>query len=565
MPQFVRFIVAFAIAVFSLQAFAAIYRVGHVNDQDCTHSFAGAVAAANSNPGKDYIYLGFDQAGVAATVSEELEIVGGFAGCGEPLPEPALRSTLIGDANNSVLLVEAGDGLTLRNVEITLGGKASLLAGGGLWKIGSGVVSIHNSVIYNNKAQLGGGIAVTGGSGMVLLYAGTEVRDNQAQRGGGIYVDEAVLRMDYADVAIHHNSAVFGADQRYGGGIYATGVAGRSAEVSASSLTYDLGQPHPPLKGARIYLNTATDGAGLYANAQVSVTLRETSIRDNTATRYGGGIFLWGANLQMLRAHTLFAPPPLCAGLFGCNQLYNNHADFAGAAISIWNGGNAYIGQTLIAENSARSSIIDSYVLSTSSGLTNRLTLESSAIVQNDCFASTGSCSTININNTNNQSRVVLRHLTIADNRMLGGAVARAEIGLGAETAASTQVSVYSSVIEPMIGNSMVNGNQPGLVVMDCVMGPGPFSANSTRALPLGLPYRFVQRAAFDYRPADADLSIDGCDGTAIPADAMLVDAPDLRPFGSDDDPQVVNRLGAASTHDIGAFETTPLLRNGFE
>lgn len=557
---------AMLLAMVATSAPALTFRVGVAGDAACTHTFAAAVSAANGNPGKDFILLSGHATGVAVSIEDELEIGGGYASCNAASPQAGVRHRLEGNSISSVLEVTAGDGLTLRQVEIRSGGNTSLLAGGGIWKIGSGIVSIYDSDIRNNTAQLGGGIAITGAGGMVLLYKGTRVQSNQANRGGGIYVDEAALRMDIADVAVQFNTALLGSNngERAGGGIYATGTTARPAEVSSSSLTYEVFLPYPTLSGLRINGNIAHDGGGIYANDKASVMLRETMIQGNVANRYGGGVYLFGADFQMLR-HPTFAPwPIICPGLLGCSGLVQNSATWAGGAISLWNGARAYIGQTRISGNTARDNIIDSYTQSFVSNLTNRLTIESSLIVSNDCTATSGSCATLRLSNTNNQSRTVLRHVVFADNRMTGGAVARAEISIGAELEPATQVNVYSSIIEPQPGNGMVDGNQPSGVRMDCVLGPGPFFATATRALQGSGPYRFINRSQFDYRPADADIAQDACDGSAIPPDAMLVAGGDLIGFGIDD-PDVSNRLGAASTHDLGAFEMSPLLRNGFE
>lgn len=550
----------------STSALALTYRAGSAGDPACTHSFAAAISAANSNPGKDFILLSGHAGNVAAAINDEIEIAGGYASCSASSPQVGVRHRLDGNGVASVLEISSGVRATLRQLEVNGGGNGNLLAGGGIWKIGVGVVSIYDSVIRNNTAQLGGGIAVTGSGGMVLLYRGSVVRNNQAIKGGGIYVDEAGLRMDLADVAVQFNSATLGnnAGDRLGGGIYAVGTVAHPAEVSSVSLTYDLFEPYPTLRGVRIVSNNAHDGGGLYANNQVGVFLRETTVEGNAANRYGGGIFLFGAELQMLR-HPSFAPWPfLCPGLTGCSALINNSAGFAGGAISMWNGANTYIGQTRISGNVGRDNIVDSYIQSVASGLINRLTIESSLLVSNDCTATSGSCSTLRLSNTNNQSRAILRHVVFADNRMSNGAVARAEISVGAETEPATQVGVFSSIIEPRPGNGMVDGNQPAIVRMDCVMGPGPFFATATRPLNVGTPYRFISRSQFDYRPADLDISQDACDSAAIPPDTMLVGGADLSGFGIDD-PEVSNRLGIGSTHDLGAFEMSPLNRNGFE
>lgn len=562
-----RLLCTFTLILLLPTVHANTYWVGHPDDQDCTHSFAGAVAAANGNPGLDYIILGFDQAGVAVSITDSLEIWGGFEGCGAAAPTPGLRSTLIGDATNSALFVDAGDNLTLRDVEITNGGNAALLAGGGIWKNGAGYLTLYNTVVYGNTAQLGGGIAVTGGNAFALLYAGSRVESNIAQRGGGVYVDEAVLRIDNFDTAIRLNSTLLGAQgSRFGGGIYATGVAGKAAEVSAVSLTYDIGEPHPPSKGFRLSLNVADDGGGLYATGVTSVTLAETSITQNSASRYGGGMHLAeGAVLQMFRRYNFGGATTVCDGLFGCNKIQNNYAEFNGGGISMWNGVNVYVGQALITGNISNlngGSAVSAFIANPMLGRNNSLTLEATVIASNECRENAGVCSTISMSGATNYLR--MRHVTMADNRSPNITISSPEISIHPSAAGDADVQIRSSVIEPMAGDYMFGANDPSIFNTDCVMGPGPFP-NGTRSLQLSPPYAFGARTALDYRPADGAPAIDGCDGSAIPADTMLVNSPDLSPYGSQDDPYVPNRLGAGSTHDIGAFEMVPLLRDGFE
>ncbi len=562
-----RLLCAFTLTLLLPTVHANTYWVGRPDDQDCTHSFAGAVAAANANAGLDYIILGFDQAGVAASITDALEIWGGFEGCGAAATTPGLRSTLIGDAINNVLFVDAGDNLTLRDIEITNGGNAALLAGGGIWKNGAGYLTLYNTVVYGNKAQFGGGIAVTGANAMALLYAGSRVESNIAQRGGGVYVDEAALRIDNFDTAIRLNSTLLGAQgERFGGGIYATGTASRPAEVSAFSLTYEFGEPHPPSQGFRLSLNVAHDGGGLFATGATTVTLAETTISQNSATRYGGGMHLAeGATLQMYRRFNYSGATTVCDGLFGCNKILNNYAEFNGGGLSMSNGVSAYVGQALIAGNISNlnaGSAISASIPNPMMGASNRLTLEATVIAGNECRENAGICNTIGMFGATNYLR--MRHVTMADNLSPNIAVASPEISIHPSAFGDADVQIRSSVIEPMAGDHMFSANDPSIFSTDCVMGPGPFP-NGTRSLQRTPPYAFVARAALDYRPADGDPAIDGCDGSAIPADTMLVNAPDFSLYGYFDDPYVPNRLGAGSTHDIGAFEMMPLLRDGFE
>jgi hypothetical protein len=556
-------VLAFALAA---EAKAAFYLVGHPNDQDCTHSFAQAVAAANANPGRDTIFLGFDQANVAFDITDDLDILGGFSSC-EASGQTGFRTTLIGNGVGSALFVDNGVDLRLYDVAITGGGSNTHPIGGGIWKNGSGVLELHNSELYDNRALNGGGLYVSGNGAMALLFPGTRIHDNVAQRGAGIFVDEASLRIDYTDVAIYLNHTTLGDSNsdRFGGGIYATGSATRSAEVSTTLLSWDgPGTPHPPVQGARIYLNSARDGGGIYANAYTTVTLLEATVADNVATRYGGGIFLWGASLQMLRRYSVAGMTPVCAGQFGCSALRHNQADWSGAALAMWNGANAHIAQTLVSENVARDSTLDSYTQSVLSNLNNRLVIEASVIAGNTCTQSVGACRTISSSLQNNHGVLVLRHVTMVDNAAPNNGFS-AEISVHPSNIGDVEVRILSSIIEPGAGMGMVSANNPAIFVNDCLMAPGPFPPTSTRSLQRARPYRYAARASRDYRLGDADVGIDGCDNANIPPDTLLTLAPDLGDYGSNDDPKVVNRLGPSSTHDLGAFETTPLLSNGFD
>ncbi|MBK8286364.1 MAG: hypothetical protein IPK97_16640 [Ahniella sp.] len=154
----------------------------------------------------------------------------------------------------------------------------------------------------------------------------------------------------------------------------------------------------------------------------------------------------------------------------------------------------------MISRNIGRDSIIDSYIQSTVTGLTNRLTMES-VVLANNQHGHVGSCGTVRLSNTNNQSRVILRHVTMADNRMDGGAVSRGTAAR-VETAATTQVSVYSSIIEPRVGNSVGHGQPTQHRAVRLRDGARPLSAVGHTILQIGLPYRFVHRASYDLSPS---------------------------------------------------------------
>jgi len=162
------------------------------------------------------------------------------------------------------------------------GGMAIFNAGGGA----SGVANLNNVTVSNNVAQesltggsgLGGGILVGGGAHIIVT--GGSISSNQAiqnnvppGQGGGVFIfgPGPAARSAFHGVTIQSNQAA-----GLGGGIYST--AGIIVDNNGAT-------------GSNISNNTATDGAGIWFNAEnETTTITKSSFFSNAATGRGGAI-----------------------------------------------------------------------------------------------------------------------------------------------------------------------------------------------------------------------------------------------------------------------------------
>ena len=165
-------------------------------------------------------------------------------------------------------------------VYFTTSGKAGTFSGGSIYrntatKAGGGIgnsrtagLTLSGTAIYNNTANYGGGVYNAG----KITFKGSSVYSNSAvdSVGGGIYNTGDANVFTMTSGKIYNNSAV-----THGGGIYYT-TAGTASTIS----------------GGSIYGNTAKNGAGIYSIRANGLTISGTTISDNTATTYGGGLYI---------------------------------------------------------------------------------------------------------------------------------------------------------------------------------------------------------------------------------------------------------------------------------
>jgi hypothetical protein len=447
-----RLAVVLVAAVHVPFAGAAVFRVGP--GASCTHSSLAAALAdtVTNGPGRDEIRLTLAVQTVNAAftlLGSDVTIIGGYGSCNDPEPSPGARSVIVGNAHDSVFYVGGNRQVVLQQLDISNGGRPGFVngdfaVGGGLWLDG-GTATLHGVRIAHNRARMGGGLAATGNSVLVIFpgASGSIIEENQALLGGGIYVGErATLRIENDRVSVVRNAANESANawENLGGGIYARGGVSTGANIEVASLLAEPGVPTPPISGFVLAENTATgDGGGMALVGNAHFNAIEATLRDNVAGGAGGAIAALGqtigpgASVTLMRRHSAHpAWLPACAGLYGCNRLEGNVATRGGGIFVMH--GQLYLAQMLMARN--RSTAGGGAAISTGNingapSPVNRVRLHSMVIARNQCAGPTPSspCSTLNFRAGPNELK--LQHVTLADNVLQAGANGGAtEIGV---------------------------------------------------------------------------------------------------------------------------------------
>jgi len=140
--------------------------------------------------------------------------------------------------------------------------------GGGVCAVDA-TVDMSSSAIYDNFADLGGGLYTTDGSTFTLLH--TAVMDNEASDGAGGYVNESTLSA--SNTIVSCNDA-----DTDGGGLFLDG-SGTSASLINTLFYNDTSS------------TGATHGIALYGGADTSVTMTNSIVQVDTAAYalYGAG------------------------------------------------------------------------------------------------------------------------------------------------------------------------------------------------------------------------------------------------------------------------------------
>jgi hypothetical protein len=533
---------------------AAVFSVGTA--PGCTHpTLAGALAAAVANgPGEDFILLSAPISGVAIDTSgTDLVIAGGYTNCAGS-PTPSSRTVLTGNGIAPVIQT-SGRNLRLRNLTLTGGGTTNLVGpgnivvGGGV-SVTNGILDIDDSTIENNRASIGGGVAVVGANAVAVLGGGTEILFNEAGVGGGMYFAGNVLRISYTrpGAFIGFNRAVtLRGTAGKGGGLYVDRVTGTGGStVLVGPVSWEVGQPFPQTVGFRLVDNESSgNGAGLYVFGS-SVDAAETVIAGNRApSGVGGGVYLDAATLRMYRLDpAAFGPPTPKCPAHTCARLRDN-LSLEGGALFVSSGSRAEIAQALITENrAATGAVVRTDDAPNLANLT--LRIDSSVVALNRCTAGfTNACGILDLG----AGRAELRFVTFADNTF---EPIPTPINL---IKGPGSLVVKSSILRPAAGTALYAASNPApTVTADCNAAPSPgFGSRPLATMPT------FPAAPASYRPDETSAAIDHCDGPG-PAESGYLD-PNLDSRGTDN-PDRPNGFGV---FDIGAYETQPLLRNGFD
>lgn len=557
---------------------AAVFRVGP--GLDCTHpTLQGALDAAAANgPERDLILVSTSTPDIPASytlTTTDVTIEGGYASCADSQPQANARTTIRGNGVDSVFRVGNGRSVDLRRLHITGGGRTGIVNGshvaGGAIHVDGAYAALRAVAISDNRALLGGGIAVTGSSVVSIEGAalGTVITRNEAAQGGGIYVGErASLRIGNDDVLISHNSAVDGVQTwtASGGGIHVQGGLDTPAYVDVGWV--DLGPDlSPATRGLVIANNIAWNGGGVALEGRAVFTAYETTLRDNTAMNTGGGVHVGGNRVGAGASFTLARWPDQlapwlepCPGLHGCTRITGNAAR-RGGGVHVMHGA-LHLAQALVAGNRvlAGGAAINTGNIAGIQGRTNAIRLESTVIAANECTAedTVSPCTTLSLGVGSNE--ILLQHVTLADNLLTRrGTFPPYEIDTGLS---SLSVALRSIIIEPGPDAAALTPAATVAEHADCVLAP---MAIGQRALVAPPPYAFADRETDDYRPAPGNPAVDACDTTRL--DGVPIDATGTA-LGSIDVPGVANRLGADARADIGAFELAVddrIFRHGFD
>ncbi len=178
--------------------------------------------------------------------------------------------------------------------------------GGGIGGVGSDLV-VLNSTIRNNRAGIGGGVSVDGGTLHVedsLLLGNSADWASLDRIGGGIYV-----ACDHAEII---NNRIEGNNAVDGGGIAVDG----SSDIS--------------ITGNRIINNSATDRAGGIYIFESDCVVSNNTITSNYAITTGGG----AVDIDLAESYSRLDPP-----VFTGNTFFGNTSYGCDAAIRVHDGG----------------------------------------------------------------------------------------------------------------------------------------------------------------------------------------------------------------------------------
>lgn len=218
-------------------------------------------------------------------------------------------------ASSRVILVSPGVSVTLKDMTIRYGYEASFQSGGGI--LNQGHLTVNNcAVIENSCGKWGGGIANDGWARSVTLQIiSSEILSNTASSGGGVHnyakfgTGEGTLTIENSMVA--HNIA-----ELHGGGI---GSNGENEGVAYASIYQSIIANNESGGGGGVSANASyegestliiatttiehnsADGAGGGVSISTSYTptsilnISQSILYNNTATSNGGGVFHQGS------------------------------------------------------------------------------------------------------------------------------------------------------------------------------------------------------------------------------------------------------------------------------
>jgi uncharacterized repeat protein (TIGR01451 family) len=250
-------------------------------------------------------------------LDKSLAIQGGYDASDWNLPpEPVQRPTILDAlAAGRVAYVTNAAVISISGLHLRQGSGDD----GGAIFVGSGVLTMTESLVYSSTAVRGGGLYNQAGN--VFLYRGhftptEQVYDNQifantASQGGGVYNAGGQIILD--DNVLRDNQATSGGAFYHAGG----------TSVLQNNIIRD---------------NDATDGAGVY-NDSSALTVRHNTLYANAASGNGGG--LYSTNGAPAVANNIFADNTASTGQAVYGPLSLDYNDAYPPAADAYAGGAA--------------------------------------------------------------------------------------------------------------------------------------------------------------------------------------------------------------------------------
>jgi predicted outer membrane repeat protein len=230
------------------------------------------------------------------------------------------RGKLIVDANNASRVFDINDGSATTDSPATISG-LSIIRGAAGGSDGGGVFStesltLNNVVISKCSATYGGGVGVNDSSGPpeTVTISNSFVTDNSASNAGGGIDVFGLKEISIKKTVVTGNTSAFLA-----GGIYArirstgTGIAITGSTISSNSAAVAGGgvwlvnsatsaKAKSTISGSVFAYNSSTGagGGGIVIFRSGSAAITGSTIRNNSAVYYGGGVSdIYGAALTI--------------------------------------------------------------------------------------------------------------------------------------------------------------------------------------------------------------------------------------------------------------------------
>jgi len=188
----------------------------------------------------------------------------------------AAQTTLTGSDNDTVIWVTAND-VTLGVEGLTLSHGEGGIAGGALYITGASDITVTGCTLAANNADFGGAAYLDDTGGSLTIEDSTVTGNTADESGAGVYVEAGSLTVTDSTFSLNTAS---GADGEGGGAIAVYG-----GTISIEDSTLDDNEAENNDGGAIL----VRDELGVDPAAP-GITLTNTTVSNNTASDWGGGI-----------------------------------------------------------------------------------------------------------------------------------------------------------------------------------------------------------------------------------------------------------------------------------